>query len=50
MKEFEAIKRDFGATRNLEKEFRLPLVLKDAADSIYYDDDEHMVVVTRHKC
>ena len=47
MKEFEAIKRDFGGSRNSQKEFRLPLVLKYAQHSPYYDDDENMVILTR---
>jgi hypothetical protein len=47
MKEFEAVKRDFGASRNSQKEFRVPLVLRDAGDSKYYDEDEHMVIIGR---
>jgi molecular chaperone DnaK (HSP70) len=47
MKEFEAIKRDFGASPNSQKEFRVPLVLKTVGDSSYYDEDEHMVIVSR---
>ena len=47
MKEFEAIKRDFGGTRSAQKEFRIPLKIKNAADSSFYDEDENMVIVTR---
>lgn len=49
MKEFEAIKRDFGANRNSQTEFRVPLVMRNVQNSKYYDEEEHMVIFTRYE-
>lgn len=48
MKEFEAFKRDFGGGRNVEMKYEVPLVMRDADDSDYYDVEEAMVKFTKY--
>jgi molecular chaperone DnaK (HSP70) len=50
MKEFEAIKRDFGSNRSSQNEYRVPLVMREVRNSRFYDEDEHMVIFSRYEC
>ncbi|KXT08547.1 hypothetical protein AC579_10244 [Pseudocercospora musae] len=43
MKEFEGHKKDFGKSTNSRKVYEIPLWMKNAKGSRYYDDDEGIV-------
>lgn len=48
MKEFGALKRDFGGDRNVEMKYEVPLVIRDADDPDYYDMKEAMVEFSKY--
>jgi hypothetical protein len=47
MKEFETAKRDFRGPNDTTEEFEIPLVIRGAQDSQYYDTDMSYVVIPK---
>lgn len=47
MKEFEAVKRDFGNSDEPHQTFEIPLNMHGVKDSDIYDTDESVVILTK---
>lgn len=48
MKDFESNKRDFGQVSDLSRVYEMQLVMKEAPDSEYYDEDSGTVKMQRY--